>query len=125
VQTADERLLLLYITFGTLVGGLPRVRAIPRLALDVIAELHGRAVLKTGPLVRVDALATSCGHRGRARPAELRPGRAAAVVERVLVDPALKAGATKLATEVMALPSRAQAVDALVGLARAAAESDP
>jgi len=47
---------LLYVTFGTLLGAMPHVRAIYRLALDAVAELPIRAVLTTGPALAADLL---------------------------------------------------------------------
>lgn len=52
---ADPRPLV-YVTFGTIVGGMARARHIYRLSLDAVAELPARFVLTTGPGVEADVL---------------------------------------------------------------------
>jgi UDP:flavonoid glycosyltransferase YjiC (YdhE family) len=52
----DPSLPLVYFTFGTIAGGIARIRFVYRLALDAVAELPVRAVLTTGPGIEADAL---------------------------------------------------------------------
>jgi UDP:flavonoid glycosyltransferase YjiC (YdhE family) len=45
---ADDARPLVYITFGSIIGGIERFRSIYRMALDAVAELPVRALLTTG-----------------------------------------------------------------------------
>jgi len=45
---ADDPRPLVYITFGSIIGGLPHLRSIYRTSLDAVAELPVRALLTTG-----------------------------------------------------------------------------
>ena len=53
---ADDARPLVYITFGSIVGGIERFRSIYRTALDAVAELPVRALLTTGKDLEPDAL---------------------------------------------------------------------
>jgi hypothetical protein len=52
----DDKAPFLYITFGTIAGGSPHVRAVYRTALDAVAELPVCALLTTGPGMEPGAL---------------------------------------------------------------------
>jgi len=56
-EAADPRPLI-YITFGSLLGGLPEYRATYRNSLDAVAELPVRALLTTGRDIEPGALGT-------------------------------------------------------------------
>lgn len=53
---------LVYLTFGTLVGTMPHLRAVYRLALDALAELPIRVLLTTGPGMEADMLGVIPGN---------------------------------------------------------------
>ena len=49
---------LVYVTFGTIAGGVADARAVYRIALDALADLSVRALLTTGPGMDPAALGT-------------------------------------------------------------------
>jgi UDP:flavonoid glycosyltransferase YjiC (YdhE family) len=53
---ADDGTLLIYITFGTIVGGMADARSIYRTSLEAVASLPVRALLTTGPGIEHDML---------------------------------------------------------------------
>jgi UDP:flavonoid glycosyltransferase YjiC (YdhE family) len=53
---ADDARPLVYITFGSIIGGIERFRSIYRMALDAVAELPVRALLTTGKGLEAGAL---------------------------------------------------------------------
>jgi UDP:flavonoid glycosyltransferase YjiC (YdhE family) len=60
--SAEDARPLVYITFGTIAGGTPPVRAVYRTALEAVADLPVRALLTTGRGLPADALGAVPGN---------------------------------------------------------------